>query len=60
MEIVGVGFNEEYKPLIEQIDSVADELGISRSFVIREILCEAFNFTPKKEMHLYKRGLKNA
>ena len=58
MEIIGVAFNDEYKPVTDEINALANELGISRSFILREIICEAFGFTPAKEMNLSKRRVK--
>jgi hypothetical protein len=58
MEIISVGFNDEYKLVTDEINSLANELGISRSFILREIICEAFGFTPTKEMNLSKRKVK--
>jgi hypothetical protein len=58
MEIISVGFNDEYKPITNEINALAHELGISRSFIVREVICEAFGFTPTKEMNLSKRKVK--
>jgi hypothetical protein len=59
MEQIYVGFNDEYKLVVDEIDAIATELGVSRAFVIREIICEAFNFQPAREMPLFKKHSKN-
>ena len=44
---IGIPFTEDYKPLLEEIDAIAKEANVSRSAVVRSILCDAFQFTPK-------------
>jgi Ribbon-helix-helix protein, copG family len=44
---ISIPFTEDYAPLIAEIDKIAKEANVSRSAVIRSILCDAFQFTPK-------------
>jgi len=60
MKIIGVVFNDEYDPVLDKVDAIANELGISSSFLILDIICEAFNLMPVKEPILYKKhNIKN-
>jgi hypothetical protein len=42
-----------------EINAIATELGIPRSVIIWDIVCDAFGFTPKRKMQVYKKRPKN-
>jgi hypothetical protein len=45
--------DEAYLPLISEIDGIAEECESSRSGVIRGLLCDALQFTPKEPINDY-------
>ena len=59
MDKISVCFTDDYDPIVEEINAISKELGISKSFIIRDIICEAFGFTPKKECRFHKKPIKN-
>jgi hypothetical protein len=54
--IIGVVLNNEYNPLINEINAISNELGISRSAVIRHLLCESVGFEPQKHATIYSKS----
>jgi hypothetical protein len=58
MERISIAFSDNYRPILDQVDALANELRISSSFIILDIVCEAFDFTPAKEPILYKKRSK--
>jgi hypothetical protein len=51
--IVSLAITEDYSPLIAMIDEIATEKKSSRSAVVRDKLCELFNFTPEGSIMKY-------
>ena len=47
VDAINVAFTPEYDPLIVEIDKACDACGISRSGLIRSLLCDVFEFTPE-------------
>lgn len=47
---IGVSFTDDYTPLLEEINIIAKEANVTRSAVIRTILCDALHFTPNNPM----------
>lgn len=53
---IGLQLTTDYTPLIKEIDAMAQKKGISRSAIVRELLCDAFQFTPGNPIHKYNSG----
>lgn len=53
MKLLGANLTEEYYPIVEILDEIAIETKQSRSNIIRDILCEKLQFTPKRKAHSY-------
>ncbi len=53
VDAINVAFTPEYDPLIVEIDKACDACGISRSGLIRSILCDIFEFTPERPRKHY-------
>jgi hypothetical protein len=61
VDAINVAFTPAYGPLIVEIDKACDACGVSRSGLIRSILCDIFEFTPKrpqKQYNSYKKRVK--
>lgn len=60
MEHLMVYFNENYEPALQKLEELSRDLGISKSGIVRDIVCDFFGYVPEKEMPIYKkRNLKN-
>ena len=53
VDAISVAFTPEYDPLIVEIDKACEACGISRSGLVRSILCDIFEFTPAKPRKPY-------
>jgi hypothetical protein len=51
---IAVPLTKDYAPLVAEIDAMARECEVSRSAIIRGILCEFFEFTPDNAINLSK------
>lgn len=48
---IAVPLTKDYAPLVGEIDALAREYDLSRSAIIRGILCDFFEFTPENAMN---------
>ncbi|HOW14984.1 hypothetical protein [Methanosarcina sp.] len=53
MESITIMINQDYKPLVEEIDAIAEQCQTSRAGIIRSVLCDVFEFTPGRPMNGY-------
>ncbi len=53
VDAINVAFTPAYDPLIVEIDKACEACGVSRSGLIRSILCDIFEFTPKRPRKHY-------
>ncbi len=60
VDAINIAFTPEYDPLIEIIDEACDACRISRSGLIRSILCDIFEFTPERPRKHYNSHKKRA
>lgn len=51
---IAVPLTKDYAPLVAEIDAMAKECDVSRSAIIRGILCDFFEFTPENAMNFGK------
>jgi hypothetical protein len=51
---IAVPLTKDYAPLVAAIDEMARECEVSRSAIIRGILCDFFEFTPRNAMNLHE------
>jgi hypothetical protein len=61
VDAINIAFTPAYDPLIVEIDKACDACGVSRSGLIRSILCDIFEFTPvrpQKQYNSYKKRVK--
>lgn len=58
MEYITIPINEDYKPLLAIIDEIALECKTSRAGIIRTVLCDTFEFSPRKPI-IGQNSLKN-
>lgn len=59
MERISICFNEDC-PVLGEINTISNELGVARSYIIRDILGEAFGIEANTKFALRKKHLKNA
>jgi hypothetical protein len=55
MEHLMIYFNENYEPALQQLEELAIYLGISKSGIVRDLVCDFFGYVPEKEMPVYKK-----
>jgi hypothetical protein len=51
---IAVPLTKDYASLVAQIDEMARDCEVSRSAIIRGVLCDFFEFTPENAMNLNK------
>ncbi len=61
VDAINVILTPEYAPLLAEIDKACNNCKISRSGLVRSLLCDIFEFTPtkpKKPYNSYKKRCK--
>ncbi|HOW13515.1 hypothetical protein [Methanosarcina sp.] len=51
--MITTNLRDDYLPLVDCIDAIAIQKNTSRAGVIRDILCEYFEFEPEKKTRPY-------
>jgi hypothetical protein len=60
VDSISVAFTPAYDPLLEIIDEACDVCKISRSGLVRSLLCDVFEFTPERPRKHYNSHKKRA